>query len=183
MTRRAVVCAGTWRRGDSRYRLLLRVDGAFGGGCRLGGEIAEPVNIKAAGQLDPEEGTDLQAHAVLRFDGGIFAHLSASMVAPLENCVRVHGTAGVMTITQPWIAGSAGASIILRDYATNTTETISTEDAADLYAYELDAVARYRREGVAPWPAMSGEDSLGNHRLLDAWRNEIGLKYPADELR
>ncbi len=30
---------------------------------------------------------------------------------------------------------------------------------------------------------MTGADSLGNHRLLDAWRKEIGLKYPADELR
>ncbi len=121
-------------------------------GVALGGEIAEPVEIEAVGQLDPEEGTDLQAHAVLRFDGGIFAHLSTSMVAPLENCVRVHGTAGVMTITQPWIAGSAGASIILRDYATNTTETISTEDATDLYAYELDAVRCIRVKGKLRGP-------------------------------
>ncbi len=151
-------------------------------GVALGRPFAEPMEIKAVGQLDPIEGTDLQAHAVLRFEGDVFAHLSTSMVAPLENCVRVHGTAGVMTITQPWIAGSAGASIILRDYATNTTETISTEKATDLYAYELDAVALYQSEGEAPWPAMTGADSLGNHRLLDAWRKEIGLKYPADEL-
>jgi len=151
-------------------------------GVALGGELAEPLEIKAVGQLDPGEGTDLQAHAVLRFEGDICAHLSTSMVAPLENCVRVHGTAGVMTITQPWIAGSAGAAIILREYAANIAETISTEDATDLYAYELDAVARYQSEGEAPWPAMSGEDSLGNHRLLDAWREEIGLTYPADEV-
>lgn len=151
-------------------------------GVALGGELAEPLEIKAVGQLDPKEGTDWQAHAVLRFEGGIFAHLSTSMVAPLENCVRVYGTAGMMTITQPWIAGSAGASIILHEYATNIAETISTEDATDLYAYELNAVARYRSKGAAPWPVMSGEDSLGNHRLLDAWRKEIGLTYPADEV-
>ncbi len=151
-------------------------------GVAAGGELAEPLEIKAVGQLDPTEGTDLQAHAVLRFDGDVLAHLSASMVAPLENCVRVHGTTGMMTITQPWIAGSAGASIILREYATNTAETISTEDVTDLYAYELDLVAENYRNGEASWPAMSWQDSLGNHRLLDAWRKEIGLTYPADEV-
>jgi len=151
-------------------------------GVAVGKQFAEPLEIKAAGQLDPGEGTDLQAHAVLRFEGDIFAHLSTSMVAPLENCVRVHGTAGMMAITQPWIAGSPGAAIILREHATNTAETIPTEDGTDLYAHELDLVARCHRDGEAPWPAMNWEDSLGNHRLLDSWRKEIGLTYPADEV-
>ena len=31
-------------------------------------------------------------------------------------------------------------------------------------------------------PAMLGADSLGNMRLLDQWRQEIGLTFPQDAL-
>ena len=34
----------------------------------------------------------------------------------------------------------------------------------------------------APHPAMSWEDTLGNLKALDQWRNKVNYKLPQDEL-
>ena len=48
----------------------------------------------------------------------------------------------------------------------------------DLFTYEADMVAAHIAERQAP--AMLWADSLGNMRLLDRWRQEIGLTFPQD---
>jgi hypothetical protein len=48
----------------------------------------------------------------------------------------------------------------------------------DLYSYEADQVDRHIADRQAS--AMSWEDSMGNMRLLDRWRDEIGLTYEQD---
>ena len=34
----------------------------------------------------------------------------------------------------------------------------------------------------APYPAISWEDTLGNLKALDQWRNKVNYKLPQDEL-
>jgi hypothetical protein len=46
-----------------------------------------------------------------------------------------------------------------------------------LYAFEADCVARHVAERQAPFPAPSWDDSIGNMRVLDAWRAAVGLRY------
>jgi len=45
----------------------------------------------------------------------------------------------------------------------------------DLFTYEADTVAANIANRQAP--AMSWDDTLGNMRLLDRWRAEVGLTY------
>jgi hypothetical protein len=49
----------------------------------------------------------------------------------------------------------------------------------DLFTYEADMVAAHIAERQAP--AMRWDDSLGNMRLLDRWRQEIGLAFAQDK--
>jgi hypothetical protein len=56
-------------------------------------------------------------------------------------------------------------------------EFVVTADR-DLYSYEADTVDRHIADRQAP--VMSWEDSMGNMRLLDNWRREIGLTYEQD---
>jgi hypothetical protein len=50
----------------------------------------------------------------------------------------------------------------------------------DLFTYEADMVATHIAQRQAP--AMSWDDTLGNMRLLDRWRQEIGLGLPTGRL-
>lgn len=151
-------------------------------GAATGRDFADPEEIKAVGHLDENEGTDLVATAVLKFPGGIQAQLSTSVQASLDNQVRVFGSKGSITVTQPWFAGSEGARLLVRLNEGGQTEEIDTTDTTDLYHYEIDLVAAYRAQGEAPSPAMTWADSLGNARTLDAWRAQIGLTYAADRI-
>jgi len=36
-------------------------------------------------------------------------------------------------------------------------------------------------DGATQYPFMTWEDSLGNIRALDKWREEVGLRYPCEE--
>ena len=60
-----------------------------------------------------------------------------------------------------------------------TSETVTVEETRHLYAFEADAAGRAIREGRQEfaWPGMSWADSLGNLRVLDKWRQAIGLEY------
>jgi hypothetical protein len=57
-------------------------------------------------------------------------------------------------------------------------QDIFIENNTDLYALEADTVAKYLAERQAP--VMNWEDSLGNIRTLDLWREAVGVVYEAD---
>lgn len=144
-------------------------------GVARGKAFAEPLEVKAIGQLDPQEGTDLFSTAVLKFPDNIIAQVSTGLNLRLENVVRIFGSTGVITVHQPWMAGNKGARIVIEPHHGEST-SINTESEGDLYHHELDTAARYRAEGQAP--AMTWDDTLGNMRTLDRWRAAIGLTYP-----
>ena len=50
-----------------------------------------------------------------------------------------------------------------------------------LYAIEADTVAQYLDQRQAASPAMSWDDTLGNMRTLDRWRESIGLVYESEK--
>ncbi|HEY5792084.1 MAG TPA: hypothetical protein VIS74_02225, partial [Chthoniobacterales bacterium] len=145
-------------------------------GAAQGRDFAEPIRVAAMGRLDEREGTDLYTSALMEFPGAIFAALFTGIQLAHENQVRVFGSQGRITVTQPWLAGSKGARLIVRRRGGKPRE-IRTETKADLYGYEIDLVAKHHAEKQAPPPAMTWEDSLGNARALDAWAKEIGLVY------
>ena len=59
--------------------------------------------------------------------------------------------------------------------AGRTEQIIGT--SKPLYVLEVEAVAVAITQGKLESAAMSWQDSLGNARVLDAWRAEIGLEY------
>jgi hypothetical protein len=63
------------------------------------------------------------------------------------------------------------AIIEVRRRGSQTAEQITVAADRDLYAYEADMVAAHMADRQAP--AMSWDDTLGNMRLLDQWREEI----------
>jgi predicted dehydrogenase len=136
--------------------------------------VAEPTEVKGAGWIDPTEGTDLLASAILKFPGNLIAQLSAGTQLQQENVVRVVGSKGHLVLSHPWFAGCDGATLTITQKDAKEPEILSTTSPRDLYAYEIDLVAAQCHAGQAMFPAPTWDDTLGNMRVLDAWRREVG---------
>jgi predicted dehydrogenase len=149
-------------------------------GAAQGGTFAEPTEVKAVGHLN-EAGTDGWTAAVLKFPGNIVAQVSTGVQCNLSNDIKIYGSAGRIEVPSPWFCdpGEGNANILVfRDG--QDVEEVSARDERQLYAIEADTFAQGVQSGGVPYPAMSPEDSLGNMKVLDQWRGEIGLSYDGE---
>ncbi len=149
-------------------------------GAARGLPFAEPTQVRGAGVLG-RSGVDEMAAATLQFPGDIVAQISTSISLNQENVLRVFGSKGHLLVPSPWFGSPAkgGPNIVLtRD---GQSEEVFVPSERSPYALEADALFEAVQKGAVQSPAMSGEDALGNMALLDRWRAEIGLVYPAEK--
>ena len=149
----------------------------------------DPISVKAHGKVGPT-GVDHIAAATLKFENDIVAEIACAVECNIGSKVIVYGSGGTLTIPSPWLPSSAcrGARtalplatnfppshIVLNSYQNRETSEITVEVDRDLFTYEADMVANHISDRQAP--AMSWEDTLGNMKVLDVWREEIGVVY------
>jgi predicted dehydrogenase/aryl-alcohol dehydrogenase-like predicted oxidoreductase len=149
-------------------------------GVAQGKDFVEPLEVKAVGHLG-ETGVDEWSAAVLRFPGDIVAEVATGVRVGLENVVRIFGSEGHILVPSPWIVSREGGSskIVVQKRGAEPREVVIETDAY-LYGLEADVVARDLSRRQARPPAMTWDDTLGNVKALDAWREAVGLRYPAD---
>jgi predicted dehydrogenase/aryl-alcohol dehydrogenase-like predicted oxidoreductase len=147
-------------------------------GAATGKEFAEPTELKALGVLDAQLGSDNYAAAILKFPGDILAICSAGVRINAGGFARVLGSEGVLRIPSPWFCGAMPNLILEKG---GKEEEITVETDRSLYAYEADlfAASVVAKKPVAP--IQSADDAVGNMRVLDWWRKEIGLIYPQEK--
>lgn len=149
----------------------------------IAGEIAgrrfsEPLDVKGFARLEPSEGTDLTAAAILRFEGDLIAMVQSGIALKGENIVRIEGERGSIVVGCPWAIRHGESFIRITDHLSGETASpVTTRADEDLYAYEIDAVGRALAAGEKESSEMSWEDSLGNAAVLDAWLKEAGVRY------
>lgn len=138
----------------------------------------EPTDIQASGHLGPT-GVDEFATAQLRFDSGMTAQLTCAVHQDVGTGTWVFGDAGVLHLPDPWIPQSdrhgLTTSYSITPSGGETQRFEITTDKAT-YALEAELVAKALPATQAPWPAMGWDDTLGNMRLLDAWRQQVGVE-------
>jgi predicted dehydrogenase/aryl-alcohol dehydrogenase-like predicted oxidoreductase len=139
-------------------------------------QSAEPIEIHAIGHLG-QSNVDEYAAAILKFPGEIIAQLSTGIAVSQDNSVRIFGDGGNIVVPSPWFCQQDGRSVILLNKNGASPEEIVIEAPKGLYAYEADTVAQYIEQRQAAWPAMTLDDTLGNMKTLDKWREAIGLVY------
>jgi len=145
-------------------------------GVAMGKPFAEPIDVKAVGHLGPQR-TDDYSEALLRFPGDIIAHCATATQLDQENIVRIYGTDGSIYIPDPWIPTREPGTVKMIVQRDGKTEEIEVSSDRGLYSIEADTVAENIERRQAPSPAMTWDDTLGNMRVLDRWRAEIGLVY------
>jgi predicted dehydrogenase len=143
-----------------------------------GRRFAEPLDVKGFARLEPSEGTDLTAAAILRFEGDLIAMVQSGIALKGENIVRIEGERGSIVVGCPWAIRHGESFIRITDHLSGKTASpVTTRADEDLYAYEIDAVGRALAAGERESSEMSWEDSLGNAAVLDAWLKEAGVRY------
>jgi predicted dehydrogenase len=151
-------------------------------GAAAGKDFDDPVEVKGVARLGTT-GVDEWASAVMRFAGGVVAEVACGVRVARQSGLEVCGAEGTITLPTPWAPGREGGTskIIVEKKGAPAPEEILVETSEWLYALEIDTVGRNIGRLQAPAPAMSWDDSLGNMRALDLWRESIGLRYDVDQ--
>ena len=146
-------------------------------GAAQGQPFANPTKVCGSGHVG-ETNVDEYAAAVLNFPGDILAKISTGVHLAQENVVRLFGTEGNLTIHSPWIpARDGGTTQLTLNKKGEDSQTIDVHSDTPLYGLEADALARALPQQEAAPPAMTWDDTLGNMKALDQWREQVGVTY------
>lgn len=170
-----------WRMSHGREAGNLRYDASAGGGALLDLGCycvdfarwmtgAEPVRVRAVARY--RGGVDVTTHGMLEFAGGVTAQFCCSFEAEPAYAAELIGTEGRVVIPHPWMppVWPTEFQVIRRQVC----ERVRVEPPGlpahvwTNFALELGHFADCVR-GLTT-PAISGEDSLANARVLDAVR-------------
>jgi predicted dehydrogenase len=149
--------------------------------CRLmaglaeGKPFAEPTSLQATALLG-STGVDEHAAALLTFASGLTSEATCATRYGVGTQTVVFGEEGKIFLPDPWLPGGKRQALesgftIVRDGKDPETVTVKTERPT--YAIEAEVVADAVPNTEATWPAMTWADSLGNMKVLDAWRAAI----------
>ena len=139
----------------------------------------EPSTVKAHGHLG-STGVDEWTTALLGFSNGVSAQVGTGIRIGLDNSARISGSKGHIQLPNPWLPADPDGQWRFELASSGRTEQISGT-SKPLYVLEVEAVAQAIANGRLESPAMTWQDSLGNARVLDAWRAEIGLEYQQEQ--
>ena len=143
---------------------------------------AEPVSAHAVGTLH-SSGVDDCAAVVLGFPDGVSASFACGMSVHADNTAYACGTEGFIEVPVPWKPPREDAeySVVrgtpprmdgpVKSAPARQTRRVSA--AKELYALEADDFAAVVLDGAPP--RVDRPDSVGNMRLLDELRRQIGV--------
>jgi predicted dehydrogenase/aryl-alcohol dehydrogenase-like predicted oxidoreductase len=152
-------------------------------GAAMGKPFAEPDKVAGVAHLGLS-GVDEWASALLHFPGGIVAEVSCSISLAQDNVLRILGSKGRIEVNDFWFAGGKeGGTGEIHVIRPDGSEIIKVKEDRWLYAFEVDAAGEAILAGKQEfaWPGMDWADSLGNLRVLDKWRDSIGLEYKIEK--
>lgn len=144
-------------------------------------EVVAVDCIGAMANIHPETQTDTLATTNLRFANGVTAQISVGTQLNQHNVARIYGTKGSILIEEPWIISRDGGewSFMLHEEGPPPRKITGT-DPRGLYGIEADHFAQRIRGETLDTPGISIPDTLRLNALLDSWRKQVGLSYPAD---
>jgi predicted dehydrogenase len=137
--------------------------------------FSDPIEVRGQGHVGPT-GVDELATASLRFASGFTAQVACAVHHDLGTAATVYGERGRVELPNPWLPGGdrQGLTSSFTIHADGAPpEVVTVRAARPVYALEAELVAGARPALEPPWPATTWRDSLGNMRVLDAWRTEV----------
>ena len=138
-----------------------------------------PDDVTGLAHIDARSRVDEWATANLRFPSGALASLVCGTRVASERALAVWGAEGSIHVSEPWKPAGAEGRIVVRRKGAEPEE-IAVDKGGDLWARAVDTVARYIPERQVPRPGMTWADSLDTMRVLDRWRQAVGLVFDGE---
>jgi xylose dehydrogenase (NAD/NADP) len=127
----------------------------------------EPVEANVLAHRHPT-GVDDYAAGTLRFDGDVLCAFTCGMTVEADRTTSICGSDGFIAIDMPWLTDGSFSVGTLQQ-----RRTIRVQASQGPYALEADAMAAVVQDGEPPF--VSRDDSLGNMRVLDKLRRQMGI--------
>lgn len=146
----------------------------------------EPVGMSAVAHLH-ETGVDDLLSATLQFPNGILAGFSCGMIAQADNTAQLCGSEGYIEVPVPWKPPANESLFVIargtpprmdgpvKTPAAPQRQTVRVNVDGELYGIEADDFTAAVFDGNTP--TVTPHDTLGNMRVLDELRRQIGLKF------
>ena len=152
-------------------------------GIASGKKFLNPIKLSGSAKIG-ETGVDEIAHAQFEFENGIIAESSAAIREQMMNNAIIKGTKGFVEMNQPWTPGKHGGPYhtLIKINKDDGTEIIDIEGPEHLFYFEAELASTHIKDKKieATHPAMTWEDTLGNLKILDQWRNVVGYTLDQD---
>jgi predicted dehydrogenase len=120
-------------------------------------------------------GVDDLAAGSMVFPSGMVASFTCGFTVQADNAAWLYGTEGSIQIPVPWKPSPGPARYVVS--RRNVADEICAIESGEPYAIEADDFAASILDGQPL--RVTPEDSLGNMRVLDEMRRQIGLQWKA----
>jgi len=152
-------------------------------GAAVGKKFINPISISAKARIG-ETGVDEISTATLTFENDIIAEVSTAIMQNMDNNAILEGEYGKIIIDDPWMPGKDGGpyNTKIRVIKNGIEEIQEFKGPEHLFFFEAElasqTISKQRTE--VPYPGMTWDDTLGNIKVLDMWRKEIGYNLDED---
>jgi xylose dehydrogenase (NAD/NADP) len=149
---------------------------------------AEPSSVYAAGQKH-ETGVDIRVAGTLVFPNGILSTFNCAMDTQADNIAMICGSEGWIEVPVPWKPSKSKAIYTIARGTPPRMDTVGkvssptapprqtfeVDAGGELYGLEADDFAATVLDGRPP--VVSRHDTLGNMRVIDEMRRQIGIAF------
>ena len=152
-------------------------------GVQSGKKFVNPIKLSAEAQIG-ETGVDEISSAIMEFDNGITAKVDTAIMKNMDNNAIIEGSDGKIIIDNPWMPGRDGGPYHsnIRIIKNGHEEIREFKGPEHLFFFEaeLSSQSILKEKYQVPHPGMTWEDTLGNLKVLDQWRQKINYKLNED---
>ena len=152
-------------------------------GVQSGKKFVNPIKLSAEAQIG-QTGVDEISSAIMEFDNGVIAEAYTAIMKNMDNNAVIEGSDGKIIIDNPWMPGRDGGPYHskIRIIKNGNEEIREFKGPEHLFFFEaeLSSQSILKEKQQVPHPGMTWEDTLGNLKVLDEWRQKINYKINED---
>ena len=148
-------------------------------------KFINPISLTAKAEIG-ETGVDEVSYATMKFENGVIAEAHTAIMQNMDNNAIIECSEGKIIVDNPWMPGRDGGpyKTFIKIIKNGNEEVREFKGPEHLFFFEaeLSSQSIIKEKQQVPHPGMTWEDTLGNLKVLDQWRQKINYSIKEDEL-